>query len=186
LALKAFSTHCQIAPSSPSNLACQVWEDLRWRPIEDRKGLLKKLIDNKHPGISFNKHFDVEGSVLFHYACKLGCEGIVSKWLGSPYRFGRSNDWIEVKNPAAPAVKRKRTGAPWANGAMTSRCFPPPWTTDDNGACFIVKDKNGQALAYVYYEDEPGRRSAAGLLTSDEARRRISLSCRLSGGTEKL
>jgi hypothetical protein len=124
LALKAFSTHCQIAPSSPSNLACQVWEDLRWRPIEDRKGLLKKLIDNKHPGISFNKHFDVEGSVLFHYACKLGCEGIVSKWLGSPYRFGRSNDWIEVKNPAAPAVKRKRTGAPWANGCDDVALLP--------------------------------------------------------------
>ena len=63
-------------------------EDLRWRPIEDRKAALKKLISNQHPGIAFNKHFDVEGPVLFHHACKLGCEGIVSKRLGSPYRFG--------------------------------------------------------------------------------------------------
>jgi ATP-dependent DNA ligase len=82
-------------------------EDLRWQPIEDRKGRLRKLIGNRHPGIAFNKHFDIEGTVVFHHACKLGCEGIVSKRLGSPYRFGRSDDWLKVKNPKAPAVKRE-------------------------------------------------------------------------------
>jgi hypothetical protein len=34
-----------------------------------------------------------------------------------------------------------------------------------------VTDSTGQKLAYVYYEDEPGRRSAAKLLSKDEARR---------------
>jgi hypothetical protein len=54
---------------------------------------------------------------------------------------------------------------------MSQRRFPPPWEIDDNGACFIVRDRSGQALAYVCYEDEPGRRSAANLLSRDEARR---------------
>jgi hypothetical protein len=46
------------------------------------------------------------------------------------------------------------------------RRFPPPWTVEEmNDACFIVRDKTGQALAYFYFEDEPGRRSAAKLLT---------------------
>jgi hypothetical protein len=40
---------------------------------------------------------------------------------------------------------------------------PPP--------CFIVRDANGQALAFVYCEDEPGRRGTGKLLTRDEARR---------------
>jgi hypothetical protein len=53
-----------------------------------------------------------------------------------------------------------------------NRRFPPPWSVDEhNDACFIVKDKNGQALAYVCFKDEPGRRTAANLLTKDEARR---------------
>ena len=39
-----------------------------------------------------------------------------------------------------------------------------------NNACFIVRDKNGQQLGYFYYEVEPGRRTAASLLTKDEAR----------------
>jgi ATP-dependent DNA ligase len=40
-------------------------------------------------------------------ACRIGLEGIVSKRLGSPYRSGRSPDWLKMKNPEAPAVKRE-------------------------------------------------------------------------------
>ena len=54
---------------------------------------------------------------------------------------------------------------------MTARRFPPPWSVEEQAACFIVRDHNGQALAYVYFEEEPGRQSAATLLSKDEARR---------------
>ena len=61
---------------------------------------------------------------------------------------------------------------PDRNTAMTDRRFPPPWDIEEhNRSCFIVRDNNGQALNYVYYETEPGRRTAANLLTRDEARR---------------
>jgi hypothetical protein len=52
-----------------------------------------------------------------------------------------------------------------------SRRFPPPWSIEDIGAAYVVKDSGGQKLAYVYYEEEPGRRSSAKLLSKDEARR---------------
>jgi ATP-dependent DNA ligase len=38
---------------------------------------------------------------------KLGLEGIVSKRKDSAYRSGRSPDWLKMKNPVAPAVKRE-------------------------------------------------------------------------------
>jgi hypothetical protein len=49
--------------------------------------------------------------------------------------------------------------------------FPPPWTVEETAPCFIVRDANGQALAFIYCEDEPGRRATGKLLTRDEARR---------------
>jgi ATP-dependent DNA ligase len=33
--------------------------------------------------------------------------GVVSKRKGSPYRSGRSPDWLKMKKPDAPAVKRE-------------------------------------------------------------------------------
>jgi hypothetical protein len=45
---------------------------------------------------------------------------------------------------------------------MADRRFPPPWSVEGyNDACFIVRDGNGRQLAHVYFEEGPGRRSAA-------------------------
>ena len=53
------------------------------------------------------RHFDGDGAIVYREACRLGCEGIVSKRLGSPYKHGRSAHWVKVKNPKAPAVTRE-------------------------------------------------------------------------------
>ena len=45
------------------------------------------------------------------------------------------------------------------------------WSVEETAPCFIVRHANGQALAFVYCEDDPGRRATAKLLTRDEARR---------------
>jgi ATP-dependent DNA ligase len=82
-------------------------EDLRRSPIEHRKHKLARLIRTPHPGIVLNEHYDGDGEIVFKYACKLGCEGVVSKRIGSSYRSGRSPHWVKVKNPKAPAVKRE-------------------------------------------------------------------------------
>jgi len=59
-------------------------------------------------GLLLNEHIEYDdGEMVFHHACKLGLEGIVSKRLGSPYRSGRSRHWVKSKNPKHPAVKRE-------------------------------------------------------------------------------
>jgi bifunctional non-homologous end joining protein LigD len=82
-------------------------KDLRRRPIETRKAVLAKLLNGSHLSLVLNEHYEEDGEIVFREACKLGCEGIVSKRLGSVYRRGRSPLWLKVKNPNAPAAKRE-------------------------------------------------------------------------------
>jgi bifunctional non-homologous end joining protein LigD len=82
-------------------------EDLWREPFETRKATLTSLLRGCLPGLRLNEHLAQPGELVFRHACKLGLEGIVSKRLGSPYRSGRSLDWLKIKNPAAPPVKRE-------------------------------------------------------------------------------
>jgi bifunctional non-homologous end joining protein LigD len=82
--------------------------DLRREPLEVRKATLAFVLTKAGSGLRLNEHLDHEdGEVVFRHACKLRLEGIVSKRKGSPYRSGHSPDWLKMKNPAAPAVKRE-------------------------------------------------------------------------------
>ena len=86
--------------------------DMRREPLEMRKRTLAVVLRVKmRAGIQFNDHCDdLPAEVVFRHACKLGFEGILSKRLGSPYRSGRSREWLKMKNPNAPAVSRGGLG----------------------------------------------------------------------------
>ena len=99
--------HNQVAMLCAFDLIELDGKNLRRTPIEERKYALANLLYHDQDGIAFNKHYDCDGAVVYKHVCALGCEGIVSKRLGSTYRSGRVNDWLKIKNPKAPAVKRE-------------------------------------------------------------------------------
>ena len=51
------------------------------------------------------------------------------------------------------------------------RRFPPPWSIEELEECFIVRDANGQALGYFYFDEEQQSPAIDRRLTRDDARR---------------
>jgi bifunctional non-homologous end joining protein LigD len=82
-------------------------EDMRRDPLSVRKATLASLLAHAASGLRLNEHIQADGPDVFHHACMMGLEGIVSKRKDSRYRSGRSPDWLRSKNPSAPAVKRE-------------------------------------------------------------------------------
>jgi bifunctional non-homologous end joining protein LigD len=73
-----------------------------------RKATLASALGKAAPGLRFNAHLEHDdGETVFRHACQLGLEGIVSKRKDSPYRSGRSSDWLKMKNEDAPGVERE-------------------------------------------------------------------------------
>jgi hypothetical protein len=80
-----------------------------------------------------------------------------------------------------PEYWRKRAKEAWSLAEQMTdpkrieitspRHFPPPWSVEDTGAAYVVKDSSGQKISCLDYEDELGPQSAAKLHTKDEARR---------------
>ena len=82
-------------------------EDMRRDPLSVRKATLTSLLAHAASGLRLNEHIEADGPDVFHHACMMGLEGIVSKRKDSRYHSGRSPDWLKSKNPTAPAVKRE-------------------------------------------------------------------------------
>jgi bifunctional non-homologous end joining protein LigD len=100
-------------------------DDLRREPLNVRKATLASVLARAVPGLRLNEHLEADGPDVFHHACILGLEGIVSKRKDSQYRSGRSPHWIKSKNPNAPAVKGEaRSGR--GLGTMAAPNFGTP------------------------------------------------------------
>ena len=56
---------------------------------------------------------------------------------------------------------------------MATRRFPPPWTVDEHDERFIVRDADGQALGYFYFDEEQQSPAIDRRLTRDDARRMV-------------
>jgi bifunctional non-homologous end joining protein LigD len=82
-------------------------EDFRPLPLGRRKLRLIRLLAKAPPGIELTEHTHIDGAAVFRHACAMGLEGIVSKRL-TAHRSGLSKDWIKVKNPDSPAMRRAR------------------------------------------------------------------------------
>ncbi len=72
-------------------------EDLRDRPLSERKARLKTLLAEASPRLRYVDHFDTGGDAVLRSACALHLEGVVSKRLDAPYRSGRSEGWVKSK-----------------------------------------------------------------------------------------
>lgn len=73
-------------------------EDFRPKPLRERKIALQKLLGGLGSDhIRFSDHITAQGEEFFTASCSQDLEGIVSKKLDSPYRSGRTEDWVKTK-----------------------------------------------------------------------------------------
>ena len=67
-------------------------------PLRERKALLAEVLTHADPHVlRFSEHLESDGPTIFHNACKLRAEGIVSKRAAAKYTAGRSSDWVKCK-----------------------------------------------------------------------------------------
>jgi bifunctional non-homologous end joining protein LigD len=79
------------------DLPCHEGEDLRELPLRKRKARLRRALQFGG-SLRFNPHRNGEhGEELYREACEKGLEGVIAKRADSPYRGGRSRDWLKLK-----------------------------------------------------------------------------------------
>jgi bifunctional non-homologous end joining protein LigD len=70
--------------------------DLRPLPLVERKKLLRMVLPPFGP-LRFCDHIERQGEAMFDEIRRMGLEGVMAKRAGSPYRGGRSDDWLKLR-----------------------------------------------------------------------------------------
>jgi bifunctional non-homologous end joining protein LigD len=75
-------------------------EDLRERPLLERKRRLRAIMPRVDSRLRYVDHVRNRGTALFQASCKSDLEGIVAKWTRGRYETdGVSTSWLKIKNP---------------------------------------------------------------------------------------
>lgn len=82
--------------------------DLRARPLLERKAALERVLPVS-ARIVYAQHVGENGERLYADVERLGLEGIVGKRADSPYRRGRTSDWVKVKTAHGRAIDAARS-----------------------------------------------------------------------------
>ncbi|HEY8209618.1 MAG TPA: DNA ligase D [Myxococcaceae bacterium] len=106
-------------------------EDLRQRPLEERRELLQSLLGTAPPGLVLSEQVPARAvDDAVREAEKHGWEGVVAKRIGSRYASGKSSDWLKLKVndaqefaiagyvPLKPKTQKRQAGAGDEIGAL--------------------------------------------------------------------
>jgi bifunctional non-homologous end joining protein LigD len=117
-------------------------QDQRALSLENRKARLDGLLRGVPAGIQYCDHLDSDGAEVFEHACKLGCEGIVSKDRTRPYRSGPSKTWLKIE-----ILTRRGLGSTSRNDAHWGGCGGCARVAFSCGSQIFLVAGNSDALA---------------------------------------
>jgi bifunctional non-homologous end joining protein LigD len=143
-------------------------EDLRSRPLEERRELLESVMANTHPPLELAQRVRGDEQAALAEAKRRGWEGLLAKLRGSPYTGTRSTDWLKLKIIG------------------TDELVIAGWTPISNGAAevgaLLVAARRGSRFVYAGKVgtgfDRTMRRRLLTLLKKDEVRARASRALR--------
>ena len=130
-------------------------EDLREKPLLDRKRRLSQLLRKGRKGLEYVPHLEGDGEMIFEHVCKLKLEGLIAKRIDMPYRAGRSKHWLKLKNRSHPSLMRVKEAFEQRGAAAHDRYsgLPTYPSTTQPGAQSPFRQEFGTGLNAIKFLD---------------------------------